>query len=94
MQVEAARAYTTDSDPSARDIAELIRVVREQKIKALFIENMTNPSLVEQIARESGGVVGARLYSDALSAPGGPAATYEAMMRYNVSALVAGMLKN
>jgi zinc/manganese transport system substrate-binding protein len=71
-----------------------VRQVREQKIKALFIENMTNPKLIDVIAQESGGVVGPRLYSDALSAPGGPAATYEAMMRYNVAALIAGMLKN
>jgi zinc/manganese transport system substrate-binding protein len=75
-------------------VAALIRLVREQKIKALFVENMTNPGLVDQIARESGAVVGPRLYSDALSAPSGPAPTYEAMMRHNVTALVAGMLKN
>jgi zinc/manganese transport system substrate-binding protein len=75
-------------------VAALIRLVREQKIKALFVENMTNPGLVDQIARESGAVVGPRLYSDALSAPSGPAPTYEAMMRHNVTALIAGMLKN
>ena len=94
VQFLAPRGYNTENEPSARDMAALIRLVREQKIKALFIENMTNPALVEQIARDSGGVVGAPLYSDALSKPGGPAATYEAMMRHNVTALVAGMLKN
>jgi zinc/manganese transport system substrate-binding protein len=94
VQLLAPRGYTTDSEPSARDVAALIRLVREQKIKALFVENMTNPRLVDQIARESGAVVGARLYSDALSAPSGPAPTYLAMMRHNVAALVAGMLKN
>ena len=57
----------------ARDVAALIRQVREQKIRALFLENMSNPGLVEQIARESGAVVGPRLYSDALSPAGGPA---------------------
>lgn len=90
----APRGYNTESEPSAKDVAALIRQVREQKIKALFVENMTNPGMVEQIARESGAVVGPRLYSDALSKPGGPAATYEAMMRHNVTALVQGMLKN
>jgi len=55
---------------------------------------MSNPGVVNQIAQESGAVVGPRLYSDALSAPSGPAPTYEAMMRHNVTALVAGMLKN
>jgi zinc/manganese transport system substrate-binding protein len=94
VQFMAPRGYTTESEPSAKDVAALIRQVREQKIKALFVENMTNPGMVEQIARESGAVVGPRLYSDALSKPEGPAATYEAMMRHNVTALVAGMLKN
>jgi zinc/manganese transport system substrate-binding protein len=94
VRFEAPRGYTTDSEPSARDMAALIRQAREQKVKALFIENMTNPVLVREIAEDSGAVVGPRLYSDALSKPGGPAATYEAMMRYNVEALVAGMLRN
>jgi len=94
VQFQAPRGFTTESEPSARDVAALIRQIREQKIKALFVENMTNPGLVEQIARESGAVVGPRLYSDALSGPDGPAPTYEAMMRHNVTALAAGMLKN
>ncbi len=90
----APRGYNTDNEPTARDVANLIRQVREQKIKALFIENMTNPNLVDEIAHDSGATVGPRLYSDALSKPGGPAATYEALMRHNVTALVAGMSKN
>lgn len=94
VQFLAPRGFKTDSEPTAKDVAALIRQVREQKIKALFVENMTNPGLVEQIAREAGAVVGARLYSDALSVPDGPAATYEALMRHNVTALVAGMMKN
>jgi len=75
-------------------MANLIRQVREQKVKAVFVENMTNPALISEIARDSGAVVGPRLYSDALSRPDGPAPTYEAMMRHNVTALVAGMQKN
>jgi zinc/manganese transport system substrate-binding protein len=94
VQFLAPRGFTTESEPSARDVAALIRQVREQKIKALFVENMSNPGLIDQIARESGAVVGPRLYSDALSKPDGPAPTYEAMMRHNVTALVAGMMKN
>jgi len=91
---EAARGYAADSEPSARDMAKLIRHAREQKIKALFIENMSSPVLVREIAEDVGAVVGPPLYSDALSPAGGPAATYEAMMRHNVVALVAGMLRN
>ena len=69
VQFDAPRGYSTDSEPTARDVADLIRQVREQKIKALFVENMSNPGLVDQIAREFGAVVGPRLYSDALSGP-------------------------
>lgn len=94
VEFAAPRGYSTESEPSARDVAALIRLVRERKIRAIFVENMTNPMLIEQIARESGATVGPRLYSDALSIPGGPAASYEAMMRHNVTALVAGMLRN
>jgi len=94
VRFSAPRGYSTDSEPTARDVANLIRQVREQKVKALFIENMSNPTLVAEIARDSGAIVGPRLYSDALSKPDGPAPTYEAMMRHNVTALVQGMQKN
>src|SRR5947207_6600266 len=94
VRFSAPRGYSTDREPTARDVANLIRQIREQKVKAVFVENMTNPALISEIARDSGAVVGPRLYSDALSRPDGPAPTYEAMMRHNVTALVAGMQKN
>ncbi len=84
----------TDRQPSARDVAALIRQIRAEGIKAIFLENMSNPKLIEQIAREAGGVVGPTLHVDALSPEGGVAPTYEAMMRHNVPALVAGMRAN
>ena len=94
VEFRAPVGISTDQEPSARDVAALIRQIRTEGIKAIFIENMNNPKLVEQIARDAGGVVGSTLYVDALSRPGGPADTYEAMFRHNVPALVAGMLKN
>ena len=94
VEFSTPRGYSTESEATARDVAALIREARAQKVSALFVENMTNPNLIEQIAHDSGATVGARLYSDALSPPGGPAATYEAMMRHNVAALVAAMQRN
>jgi zinc/manganese transport system substrate-binding protein len=88
------RGRIPESEPPARRIAALIAQLRQHKVRALFFENMGNPALIEQIARDSGAVVGAELYSDALSQPDGPAATYEAMMRHNVTALVDGMQRN
>jgi zinc/manganese transport system substrate-binding protein len=90
----ALRGRVPESEPPAKRVAALIEQLRARKVRALFFENMSNPALIEQIARDAGAIVGAELYSDALSAPNGPAATYEAMMRHNVTALVAGMKRN
>lgn len=94
VEFRAPTGISTDEEPSARDVAALIRQIRGEGIKAIFIENMSNPKLVEQIARDAGGVVGPPLFVDALSKAGGPADTYEKMFRHNVPALVVGMLKN
>ena len=94
VEFRAPIGISTDKEPSAQQVASLIRQIKSEGIKAIFIENMSNPKLVEQIARDAGGAVGPALYVDALSKPGGPADTYEKMFRHNVPALVAGMKKN
>ena len=89
-----ARGLTTDAEPTADDVGQLIQQIRTTKIKAIFIQNMEDPRLIERVAREAGASVGGTLYSDALSKPGGEANTYLKMFRYNISALKAVMLKN
>lgn len=90
----APQGVSTEAEASAKDVARIIRQIKAQKVPAVFLENITNPRLAEQIARESGAKIGGRLYSDALSAADGPAGTYIAMMKHNISqiekALVAG----
>jgi len=83
---------STDAEPSAKQVATLIRQIRKEKITALFVENITNPKMIEQIARETGAKPGGRLYSDALAKPGQPGATYIGMFRHNVTLLKAAML--
>src|SRR6185369_640792 len=90
----AAEGISTEGEPSAQRIALLIAQVRHEGVKALFIENMSDPRLIEQIARDGGAVLGGELYSDALSPAGGPADSYIKMFRHNVAQLKAGMLKN
>ena len=94
LTLASPRGISTEAEPSAKGIAQLIRQIREQKIKAIFIENITDRRLVEQLAKEAGAVVGGRLYSDALSAPGGPASSYETLFRSNVALLTSAMLQN
>lgn len=85
---------SNNAEPSAQALAGLVDQIRSEKIRALFMENMTSPRMMEVIARETGAEEGGTLYSDALSAPGGPAPTYTAMFRYNVPALITAMQKN
>lgn len=76
---------STDSEPSAKQVAALVRQMKKQAIRALFVENISNPKLVEQLAREGRAVIGGTLYSDSLSGPGGPAPTYIEMFRHNAA---------
>lgn len=78
------RGVSTDSEASAKDVAQLVRQIRAQRIRAVFVENISDPRLVEQLARESGARVGGTLFSDALSATDRRALTYLDMMRHNI----------
>lgn len=82
------------AEPSAQALARLVDQVRKENIRALFIENMSDPRMMETIARETGAEGGGTLYSDALSPAGGPAPTYAAMFRHNVTVLIAAMQGN
>lgn len=84
----------TEAEPSARDLATLIDQLKKQKVGALFVENITNPDLVNQIARDTGLKIGGRLFSDALSAKGGPATSYLKMFEHNLGTLVAALAKS
>ncbi len=90
----APEGISTDSEPTAAGLAQLSRQIKKEHIKALFIENMSDPRLIQTLARDDGAAVGGILYSDSLSKPGGPADTYITMFRHNVPAMVAAMQKN
>lgn len=86
MTFIAPQGFSTESEASAQDVARIIRQIRAEHIPAVFLENISDPRLMQQIAEESGARIGGKLYSDALSEPGGPAATYVEMMRNNIGA--------
>lgn len=83
----APEGISTEAEASAADVAALIKQVREDRASAIFVENITNARLIEQIAAETGLNVGGTLYSDALSPADGPASTYIDMMRSNVATI-------
>jgi len=92
MEFIAPQGVSTESEASAKDVAKIITQIRQQKIPAVFMENISDPRLMQQIARETGAKIGGTLYSDALSGANGPAATYIDMMRNNVREFAAALM--
>ena len=90
----APQGVSTAAEPSAKEVAQLIRQIQREKIRAVFVENMSNPRLLAQLGKDAGVTVGPALYVDALSAAGGPADSYLRLMRHNVTQLAAGMRGN
>ena len=87
----APQGLSTESEASARDVAALIKQVRSEGISAVFVENVADPRLLQQIARETGSAIGGELFPGALSDKDGPAATYLELMRHNATTITQAL---
>ncbi len=85
------QGWTTDAEPSAAALARLVTTARAHRATAVFLENVTDPRMMRQLAHDSGLVMGGQLYSDALASRGRPADTYYGMIRTNADTLLAAM---
>jgi zinc/manganese transport system substrate-binding protein len=91
LRIRSPQGMSTESEVSARDLARLSRQIRQERIHALFLENVAEPRVLEQLARESGARVGGTLFSDALSAKVAAANTYLGLLRYNIDTIAAAL---
>ncbi|HEY2138309.1 MAG TPA: zinc ABC transporter substrate-binding protein [Xanthobacteraceae bacterium] len=87
----APQGMSSEAEASAKDVARIITQIRADKISAVFLENVTDPRLVNLIATETGARIGGTLYSDALTDANGPAPTYVDLIRHNVRQLAAAL---
>jgi zinc/manganese transport system substrate-binding protein len=87
----APEGVSTETEPSARDVGAIVRQIKSAKIPAVFLENISDPRLVRQIAAETGAKVGGTLFSDALTDEKGVCPTYIAMVRHNIKALTSAL---
>jgi len=90
----AVNGWTNKSEPSAAELAKLAQQIRASRVKALFLDSITDPRAMQRIAGETGAVIGGTLYGDSLSPAGGEADSYIKMLRHDVSTLKTGMLAN
>jgi zinc/manganese transport system substrate-binding protein len=86
--------WTNNSEASAAELARLSQQIRQEGIHALFLDSITDPRAMQQVAQETSAAIGGTLYGDALSKPGGEADSYVKMIRHDVTTLIAGMMKN
>jgi zinc/manganese transport system substrate-binding protein len=87
----APQGVSTEAEASAKDVAAIIAQIRKQRIPAVFLENVTDPRLVKQIAGETGARIGGTLYSDALTDDKGEATSYIDLIRHNLKQLTAAL---
>lgn len=82
----------TADEPSAKEMAKLVEEIKKNKIKIIFVENITNKKLIQQLAEETGAEIGPEIYSDALSEKNQPGHSYLALMRHNTRQFVRAMV--
>ena len=82
---------TESSDPDATSLIRLITAIKTSGVPAIFVENMSNPKVMQQIAQEAGVTIAPPLYTDALGEANSSGATYIEMMRYNVRTIVTAL---
>ncbi|MDP5112063.1 MAG: metal ABC transporter substrate-binding protein [Burkholderiaceae bacterium] len=85
------QGLSTASEPSAADVVRIVNEIKKNKVTAIFAENISDPRVLERVAKDTGAKIGGTLYADALSAPGTQADTYLKMFELNVSTIVSGI---
>ena len=80
-------SVSSDASTSAGQMAELIEQIKSSGTPAIFLDEVENPALAQQIADETGVNVVADLHLESLT-DGPPAATYIDMMKHNVTQIV------
>lgn len=84
--IYAIEGLSTTDQPSSSKVAEIMRTIEEQKVKAIFPDSSGNPKVLQEITRETGAKIGGELFADGLGE--GDLSTYEGMMKHNVSTIV------
>ncbi len=104
VEVIGVQGISTDTEPGVQDISQTVRLIKERKLKAIFVESSVAPKTIEQIAKNAGVHVGGELFSDAMGIPGtlrtrpdGSAydvGTWSGMLQHNICVLVEGLLED
>ncbi|MGH8017563.1 MAG: metal ABC transporter solute-binding protein, Zn/Mn family, partial [Opitutaceae bacterium] len=92
LEIIPVRGLDSRQEPDARRIATLVDELRTRNVRAIFVEAVSNPKMLQQLARDTGATIGGELFSDSLGPAGSGADSYLGMLRENALA-VAGALE-
>jgi ABC-type Zn uptake system ZnuABC Zn-binding protein ZnuA len=76
-------------DPSAGDVAALVREIRSTGARVILAEAQFNPAMARTIADETGVAIVSDLYTDTLG--GAPADTYEGIIRWDTERIASAL---
>lgn len=91
VEVVGIQGLSTEQEASQRDVANIIELVRQRQVPAIFVETSVNPALIKQVAREAQVKVAGPLYSDSVGPLDGPAGSYVGMFSQNVLMIVSAL---
>jgi ABC-type Zn uptake system ZnuABC Zn-binding protein ZnuA/ABC-type Mn2+/Zn2+ transport system permease subunit len=83
-------SQTTQAQPSAKDLSELIGLIEREDVKAVFPESSLSPKVADTIARQTGASADYTLYGDTLGPADSNGPTYLQMEEANADAMVRG----
>ncbi len=83
-------SQTTQAQPSAKDVSELIDLIEREGVGAVFPESSLSAKVAEAIARQTGASADHELYGDTLGPEGSEGATYLGMEAANATAMASG----
>lgn len=101
FEVVGVQGISTDSEAGLKDIARVVDLVKERKVKAIFMESSVSPAVIQRIAKDSGVAIGGELFSDALGVPGtlvdvgdekkADQGTTEGMLKSNMTTVITAL---
>lgn len=83
-------SQTTQAQPSAKDVSDLIALIEAEGVKAVFPESSLSAKVADAIANQTGATADYELYGDTLGPEGSAGATYLGMEAANAEAMARG----
>lgn len=91
IKLESIMGISTEAEAQTSDIRRLNKVIRNNKVPAVFIESTINPKMLEQLAADNNIEIGGELYADSIGEKDSEAPSYYDMLKYNTDVIVKAL---